>query len=481
MKPLIDQDAIAKAKAPTRKPETLEEQRLNVRYNVEAPEMENRPQRFLEVFSAILKHSNYGSTLDHYLRVRTKCSRCATECFIYQATGDAEDIPCARSSLLLDVYQQYFTVGGKLRSFFGLESLTDEVIEKMANSVWNCTACRKCVLSCPVGIDHGLVTHLTRFILSELGIMPRALHVSVKAQVEGEHRNTSNIPVVALTDTIEFLEEEIEEDKELQIKLPLDQAESDYIFFAPVSDYLMEADTLMGIAAVMHATGDTWTIGTHYADAINYGLFYNDVLLDRIVKLLNEEVQRLKAKTVLVGECGHASRVSKFFLPTFCGGENAPPVLNILEYTYDAWKKGKVKLDSNVITEKVTYHDPCNLARSGWIMERPRELIKAFCKDYVEMTPNRQDNICCGGGGGAVSVDELRPYRTGVSGQAKAQQIRDTGAKIVIAPCANCKKQLREVVEDNDVDVEIVGLHDLIYKAIIFDTPEKKKEESEEE
>lgn len=46
-------------------------------------------------------------------------------------------------------------------------------------------------------------------------------------------------------------------------------------------------------------------------------------------------------------------------------------------------------------------------------------------------------------------------------------QIRDTGAKYCVAPCANCKKQLREVCEDNDVDCEIVGLHDLVYKAIV--------------
>ena len=110
MKPLLQQDAINKAKVQSKKPEVLKQQELDVRYHIEHPEMENRPQRFLEVFRAILKHTNYGIVLDHYLRVRSKCSQCATECFIYQATGDPEDIPCTRSSLLLDVYEQYFTL-----------------------------------------------------------------------------------------------------------------------------------------------------------------------------------------------------------------------------------------------------------------------------------------------------------------------------------------------------------------------------------
>jgi Fe-S oxidoreductase len=70
-----------------------------------------------------------------------------------------------------------------------------------------------------------------------------------------------------------------------------------------------------------------------------------------------------------------------------------------------------------------------------------------------------------------VSIDEIRDFRTRSMGKAKADQIRKTGAKLVVAPCANCKKQLKEVCEDNDLgDVEIVGLHDLLLKVIDFGT-----------
>ena len=51
----------------------------------------------------------------------------------------------------------------------------------------------------------------------------------------------------------------------------------------------------------------------------------------------------------------------------------------------------------------------------------------------------------------------------------KAEQLAATGAKYVIAPCANCKKQLREVIEDHQIEMEVVGLHDLLYKAIVID------------
>ncbi len=459
-----------RALKPTKKPEVIQRQRLPVRYHVEDYDVADRPRRFLEAFAVILRHSNYRFALEHFIRMSAKCSRCSVQCQVYLASGDLKDIPCYRSELLLGVYRRHFTVGGMLKGrLLGEPGLTDEMIEEMAESFWNCTACRRCSIECPAGIDHGLITHLGRYILSEIGIAPRALVVSVREQLEGKTGNTSAIPVPALLDTLEFLQDDMRETKGVEIKFPLDVEGCDYVFFPAVSDYLMEADTLMGIAAVFAATGDSWTTGTGYFDGINYGLFYNDRMLERIVKKVHAEAERLKGKNILIGECGHASRSAKYFVPTYCGGEKALPVINIMEYTYGALTEGRFRLDPNIVTEKVAYHDPCNIARQGWIIDQPREILKAFCRNYVEMEPHGENNICCGGGGGTVSIDEIRPYRTTIAGKVKAEQIRGSGCKYLVAPCANCKKQLRELVEDQKIDCEVVGLHDLIYKAIILE------------
>jgi Fe-S oxidoreductase len=50
------------------------------------------------------------------------------------------------------------------------------------------------------------------------------------------------------------------------------------------------------------------------------------------------------------------------------------------------------------------------------------------------------------------------------------EQIRKTGAEIVVAPCANCKKQLRELMNYHKLPVQVVGLHDLILRAIRMPT-----------
>ncbi|MBN1608240.1 MAG: 4Fe-4S dicluster domain-containing protein, partial [Polyangiaceae bacterium] len=164
----------------------------------------DRPQRFLAAFAAILDHGSYGLPLEVYARVSARCNRCASSCQLFDTTQDPRDIPCRRSELLLRVYRRYFTHGGALKARLGDGFvLTDEYIDQMAEEYYRCTACRRCKAACPMGLDHGLITHLGRWLLAEVGVAPKALVVSVRQQLEGIG-NTSGIPAVALRDTCEF-------------------------------------------------------------------------------------------------------------------------------------------------------------------------------------------------------------------------------------------------------------------------------------
>jgi Fe-S oxidoreductase len=354
--------------------------------------------------------------------------------------------------------------------------LTNEYIDRMAESYYRCTACKRCKYSCPLGIDHALITHLARWILAEIDIVPKALKVAVREQLEGKTRNTSAIPVIALKDTCEFLEEELEEIYPgAGVKFPLDVENAEYVFFPAVSDYLLEADTLMGNAVMLHAIGASWTIGTGNFDGIDYGLFYSDRMWERILKAQVAEIHRLKGKTMLIGECGHASRSAKEGMENFIPKKDRVPVVNILELAFDKFTTGELALIPDIVTERTTYHDPCNISRKGWIVEQPRVLLRHICKDFVEMTPHGTDNYCCGGGGGTVSIDEIREFRTSIGGKTKADQLEATGAHFVVAPCANCKKQLDEVIADFDLDMERKGLHDLLLRAVIMTDGQRPK------
>ncbi|HPC40353.1 MAG TPA: heterodisulfide reductase-related iron-sulfur binding cluster, partial [Spirochaetota bacterium] len=61
---------------------------------------------------------------------------------------------------------------------------------------------------------------------------------------------------------------------------------------------------------------------------------------------------------------------------------------------------------------------------------------------------------------------ELKPYRMDIAGKRKAEQLKQTGADTVIAPCANCKKQIRELITHYKLPMNLAGMHDLIFTAI---------------
>ena len=100
------------------------------------------------------------------------------------------------------------------------------------------------------------------------------------------------------------------------------------------------------------------------------------------------------------------------------------------------------------------------------IPKAQRRVLRRVVRDFVEMTPNRCDNFCCGGGGGMLSMSEYGDRRI-ASGRIKADQIRTTGAKIVATPCHNCADQLLEISKRYKLGVEIMAVVELVYSALV--------------
>ena len=141
-------------------------------------------------------------------------------------------------------------------------------------------------------------------------------------------------------------------------------------------------------------------------------------------------------------------------------------VLTMLRYI----KEGRIKVDKTRNTEKVTFHDSCNNARSCGLTEEPRELLNLVSTDFQEMYPNRAENFCCTGGGGAMSMAEYTPRRL-KSAKVKADQLKATGAKIVVTSCHNCVDGLTDLIRHYKLDMEVTQLVNLVADAMVI--PEK--------
>lgn len=64
-------------------------------------------------------------------------------------------------------------------------------------------------------------------------------------------------------------------------------------------------------------------------------------------------------------------------------------------------------------------------------------------ENFIDMSPNRSNNYCCGGGGGFLQSgfpDARRAF-----GRTKFDQIQATGADYCVTPCHNCHAQIHDL------------------------------------
>jgi Fe-S oxidoreductase len=143
-------------------------------------------------------------------------------------------------------------------------------------------------------------------------------------------------------------------------------------------------------------------------------------------------------------------------------------VKSILEVVADYIKEGKIKLDPSLNKKVYTLHDPCNLVRLGGIVEEQRFILNHAVENFVEMYPNREKNYCCGGGGGQLAMTMFAERRIKI-GKLKADQIKETGAQVVVTPCHNCIDQLMELNKHYKLGIEIKTVCEVVADAIVIE------------
>ena len=136
-------------------------------------------------------------------------------------------------------------------------------------------------------------------------------------------------------------------------------------------------------------------------------------------------------------------------------------------------REGRVLVDAGVHQHLTTYHDPCNYTRKSLksfgvsYAETGRWITRQCCPNFAEMYPSHEGNYCCGAGGGAWAMPfkEERVFY----GRIKAHQIRRTGAKLVIAPCHNCRDQIMKSLDkEYKLDVEVKYIWELVADSLVL-------------
>lgn len=399
--------------------------------------------------------------LAYSLEYCAKCQICNDACPIYTESGRKEIYrPTYRSEVLRRIVGRYIKgEKGLLAKFTGNElELNWLTVTRLAELSYRCTLCRRCAQVCPIGVDNGLIAHELRKLFSqELGIAPKELHELGTVQQLRVGSSTGITPE-ALTNLLEFMEDEIEEKVGHRIKIPVDVEGAEVLLIHNAGEFLSWPENIEAFTILFEALGVKWTLSSKLVgyDAVNYGVWYDDVQLARIALRHAQVARELGVKMICVGECGHAHKAIMVVADRVLTGEYNIPRVSAIPFMRDAVVQGRLNLDPKRNDFPVTLHDPCNLVRLSGIVKPQREILERICPRFREMEPHGVTNYCCGGGSGFAIMGSMNfpSWRFTVAGRKKFAQILEAfrddlspeTKKYVCAPCSNCKGQLRDML-----------------------------------
>lgn len=452
--------------------------------------VENWEEKAIEAMGEAVDNSR---ALRVFLDSCVKCGACTDKCHYYLGSSDPKNMPVARQDLFRSVYRKYHTPAGKFLSKLGLEwligaqEMNKSVLDDWYNYYHQCSECRRCSVYCPYGIDTAEITMAARDIMAKIGVGQKYSNEIIgKVYKIG---NNLGLPEPALRNTLEGLEEDLEDETGVVVRLPLDVKGADILVVTPSADFFAEphVDGLMGYAKVFHEAGVSWTLSSKASEAANFGLFIGN--LDNMRKIalrIREAAIDLGVKRIIFGECGHAWRVAYSYLNTLAGPfdflDPAYPVpQHICEFTHDLIQRGKLNLDpSQNDWMTLTFHDSCNIARASRMGDKPggqftipRDIIRAVCNNFVDMAPEtiHEATFCCGGGGGLLTDDLIEVRVKGAMPRMTALKnvIEEDGVTHMAAICAICKSQFSKVLPVYGLGMDmIVSIHQLVSSALIL-------------
>jgi Fe-S oxidoreductase len=351
----------------------------------------------------------------------TECGRCTSVC-----PATASGSPLAPRQLILDIRDRLYEhpeeqraaanwssepgaagAGASARANGGASSplISEEVL-------WSCTTCMACVEACPVGIEHvPAIVDMRRGLVDQGHVEPLLQQTLQNFAKQGNSYGKSAKMRARWT-------------KELDFKIPDARKEPvDYIWFVGdfasfdervqeasrrVARILKRAEVRFGMLydGERNAGNDVRRVGEE-------GLF--EMLVEHNLGVLGEAEYRAIFTTD-----PHSFNTLRNEYPAY---GLRKPVYHYTELLAELIAQGRISLRRPLSGTRVTYHDPCYLARYNRICEAPRRLIAASGAQLIEMPRHGVGTFCCGAGGGRIWMDDSK-----LAERPSEQRIREAQA-----------------------------------------------------
>lgn len=352
---------------------------------------------------------------EHVDRIQkcSECGFCQAVCPVFEAT-----------------LRPAYNTRGKMMLLKEILEGTLEMSEKVGEAFYACTTCQACIDGCPSNVRASEIVQAARKILFKEGFAPDHLlgvrdSVCTRGNVFGS-KGEERVDIYPLA-----LRE--------KAKTGLLKEKAETLFFMGCLPSYMDMKIVPAFFKSMDAAKVDYTTLSTEENCCGFPLYLmgSDDFRPHSEKLL-ERIMKTEARE-LVTPCAGCYKTFKTLYPDLEASNIR--ILHSVQYMDELIQSGRIRFDGGFF-KKVTYHDPCDLARACGIVEEPRRVLAGIPGlDYVEMKRNRLDARCCGAGGG------MQAYKPELSIKMAAQRVRDAFAvegDILVSACPACKDNLRK-------------------------------------
>ncbi|MEJ2309609.1 MAG: (Fe-S)-binding protein [Gammaproteobacteria bacterium] len=395
------------------------------------------------------------------------CGMCADACLFHTETGDPRFVPIHKLEPMRRLWEQEYTLVGRLKKLAGLSrKITPEELEEWQELVYNsCTLCGRCSMVCPVGNDIVYMIRKMREGMSAAGYAPEGLIGASTRAVE------IGSPMGVTIKAVEAQKKHAE--KDLGFEIPMDVEGADYLVLMSSMEIMNYPEYLQAVAKIMNQAGKRWTLASEAFEATNAGIQIGASDIARVlVQRIVDAAEKLRVKTVISPECGHAYTAIRWEGANLVGKSFGFRVQHILEVLDELREQGLLKIEGSE-DARMTFHDPCQLVRRGGVIEQPRNLLKMVASDFVEMKDHGIMNWCCGAGGGVSANEDANELKL-TAFNRKKKQLDELKVDALVTACANCRIQLEEGLEENEMDLPVLGLTEMLAEHLVVDQPTKE-------
>lgn len=399
-----------------------------------------------------------------YLQSCVHCGLCAEACLFYTETGEAKYTPIHKVEPLKKLWKQEFTLFGRLLKAIGVvKPFSDEDLAEWEELVYDsCTLCGRCTMVCPVGNDITYMIRKLREGMVASGHAPDSLKTASRSALAGI--SPIGVGLVALKKQIE------KQSKETGIPVEMDKEGAEFLVVLSSMEIIGFPEIIGALSKLFQRAGATWTIASDAYEATNIGIQIGSRDVARaLVQRIVTAAERLKVKTVISPECGHAYQALRWDGPNLIGRPYGFKVVHIVDLL-DQWvREGRIRTKGKH-PDRVSYHDPCQISRRGGLDAPARRLLAGVAADIVEAPETGAMGWCCGGGGGVSANARAEDLRLKVF-TAKKRQIEAVQPKQLVTACANCRNVMEEAIDHYEMTLPVLGLTEMIAEYLEDDAP----------